>query len=1816
MEGESTEKDEALTTETSAGKSQTAPDRQISAAPGGGIVSEKEPSEQEKAEVLDSKTTEESIKKIPDDFFYDYEEICSRPSVTADSGIPSNLLQLMHSFGYDCTKRANLQLMDEQTVMYIAGNLILILNMKTKEQRCLRSCSGGGIGMIKVHSSYQYFAVAEKGINPHVIIYEYPSLRPFRILRGGTVEAYAYVDFNVSGTLLASVGSSPDYMLTVWNWKEEQIVLRSKAFSQDVFRVTFSTENEDQLTTSGTGHIKFWKMARTFTGLKLQGALGRFGKTALTDIEGYVELPDGKVVSGSEWGNMLLWEGGLIKVEVCRKGKRSCHIGSINQFVLDEGELITIGTDGYVRAWDFETLDAVESVDETGVVEMEPMNELLVGKNVNLFSMVKSHERYSPIWYAQDASGGIWKLDLSFSNITQDPECLFSFHSGKIKGLDTSPNTYLLATTALDRSVRIYDFIAKHPVVEMRFKQGGTSLVWVPSLINPKGGLIAVGFEDGVVRILQLYNPKGLAIVAGRNTTGDAEMCLKQAFKPHNAAVTAFAYERNGELLATGSEDETVFFFATGDKYEPIGFIRVPGPVRELHWSPPSHEQNMLLVLCENGFAVQVPAPSTKAQYPESTFEIHDLPTQYFHFYSIKSRIKRYREIETREEERVRREKIKEQKQKEKEAWIQKQKQIGVELTEEDLLEEPEEEEELPAIYIPEKPSPILCGFYSTPGNFWLSLGGYDSGFLYHCKFPEEQNDQNDFSLRKDEPFDVVPMEYTDNNSIEKIHFSSNKNLMFCGMEDGAVRVYPLLNNDPLLSSIQGYWTLNVHDNDYGCIQALTSSYEGQFLITCGADGNIFTFSILLQEDIEKEMKGRKAKVPSPRKELDMEKAAEDIEDPKAYSIENAKLKREHDQMVKEAEDRKSRKRQELDVLRTEFRQLLMKNRELPTHMQLQRAEFEMDHRIREEMERQTSHRVRTVYKEMAWEQEKHKIGLQKLQARFRDTVEFDTVVVHAIQSDHQVATYRLLALSDKYHRLMKKLKKRRPTRHELKLKEVEAVKEIREAAGEASKRKEEMEQEMPEERTDQWAGTHITANRAEKLKKIIEKAEKAKAKIANRKKEWEELYNKKPSENYEHPEDVMAIKEAKDKIGDFRLKTAADYTVPEHLRINAEKKRGHLAVLEGQIHRQKENMNRKIIALRDFKVSTIEEIKRLVQAVKKIQSTLDLSKHLPIPQIPQMLPEEMPEKKFQYDNEILLKFKLEQEHKLKTQDLSEKHGGFGGFAGFSGHSLAQKQSDRRSRVSLRSWSDRRESSRRSYADEFLQIEEETKMSTELEAEIRKIEEIKNMYMQECFINKINSLISTFDAELRLLRHERQKMDLQMKMGDLMHITLFDELLHLKDFEKREDILQERVTDRIAEKEEMKWKCEDYQQQLEIKKRDIAKLQEREKALCANFNSSLGENNKFANFLTKVFKKKIKRTKKKEVVGEEDEEEESDEESEDESAWDSDEDTGSESDVFDDSVCPENCDPVLFDNTLQLREKRLDIEEALAEEKKVADYYKKEYDGLLRKIKVVESNLMTAEAELEVFQREKQQKLNELYVVVPLKLHQVEYVVNNEIPTEFSQALVFTNHALHGLQYRIKELQLEKVEQRELYKQARQQHKQLIRDRKDIEARIEALEEKCRQEMMLKFGRLVDLEVLQTLSVNTTLEELKEKTLENEMRLAHEIKKWEDKIVEVKRHLMEVTKEHTIKLTQMDTLLLRKKGLEIKLDERQTNPGEEFRVVRKSDIQDRERLMQLVTFQIQEIDVLKEEINLLSRKGGNILPPAQGPVPQNLDNLL
>lgn len=159
----------------------------------------------------------------------------------------------------------------------------------------LPSLGGNEVGCIEVHQERSLICVAEKGVMPNVFIYEYPSLSLMRVLKGGTERAYSAAHFSGDGEKLATVGAFPDYMLTVWDWNKEAIVLRTKAFAQEVYRVRFSPRFEGQLVTSGTGHIRFWRMAETFTGLKLQGDIGKFGQVELSDVEGFCELPDGKV---------------------------------------------------------------------------------------------------------------------------------------------------------------------------------------------------------------------------------------------------------------------------------------------------------------------------------------------------------------------------------------------------------------------------------------------------------------------------------------------------------------------------------------------------------------------------------------------------------------------------------------------------------------------------------------------------------------------------------------------------------------------------------------------------------------------------------------------------------------------------------------------------------------------------------------------------------------------------------------------------------------------------------------------------------------------------------------------------------------------------------------------------------------------------------------------------------------------------------------------------------------------------------------------------------------------------------------------------------------------------------------------------------------------------------------------------------------------------------------------------------------------------------------------------------------------------------
>jgi hypothetical protein len=155
--------------------------------------------------------------------------------------------------------------------------------------------------------------------------------------------------------------------------------------------------------------------------------------------------------------------------------------------------------------------------------------------------------------------------------------------------------------------------------------------------------------------------------------------------------------------------------------------------------------------------------------------------------------------------------------------------------------------------------------------------------------------------------------------------------------------------------------------------------------------------------------------------------------------------------------------------------------------------------------------------------------------------------------------------------------------------------------------------------------------------------------------------------------------------------------------------------------------------------------------------------------------------------------------------------------------------------------------------------------------------------------------------------------------------------------------------------------------------------------------------------------------------------------------------------------CPHDCDPSIFAKVLELRERKLDAEDVLMEIQKIIEALKKENEALIKKERVIHAGLKNTEEEIQDFQTQKQRKLNELDVVVPLRLHQIQYLENGEFNTDLSNALVFVKDGLRKLKNRMKELTQEKIDIKKNHRELKKGHVGLVKSKKEKQARVYAI---------------------------------------------------------------------------------------------------------------------------------------------------------------
>jgi WD40 repeat protein len=61
-------------------------------------------------------------------------------------------------------------------------------------------------------------------------------------------------------------------------------------------------------------------------------------------------------------------------------------------------------------------------------------------------------------------------------------------------------------------------------------------------------------------------------------------------------------------------------------------------------------------------------------------------------------------------------------------------------------------------------------------------------------------------------------------------------------MEHGEIRICKINPEDDV--DFSNYWILSMHENNNGLISSICFSYDYKMLLTCGYDGNIYSFFI------------------------------------------------------------------------------------------------------------------------------------------------------------------------------------------------------------------------------------------------------------------------------------------------------------------------------------------------------------------------------------------------------------------------------------------------------------------------------------------------------------------------------------------------------------------------------------------------------------------------------------------------------------------------------------------------------------------------------------------------------------------------------------------------------------------------------------------------------------------------------------------------------------------------------------------------------------------------------------------------------------
>uniref|UniRef100_A0A2H1VUZ2 SFRICE_008424 n=1 Tax=Spodoptera frugiperda TaxID=7108 RepID=A0A2H1VUZ2_SPOFR len=330
--------------------------------------------------------------------------------------------------------------------------------------------------------------------------------------------------------------------------------------------------------------------------------------------------------------------------------------------------------------------------------------------------------------------------------------------------------------------------------------------------------------------------------------------------------------------------------------------------------------------------------------------------------------------------------------------------------------------------------------------------------------------------------------------------------------------------------------------------------------------------------------------------------------------------------------------------------------------------------------------------------------------------------------------------------------------------------------------------------------------------------------------------------------------------------------------------------------------------------------------------------------------------------------------------------------------------------------------------------------------------------------------VKLFDSRLKELQRERIRVQEKSQLLELHLHQLHREMNVLNRFEMHEDRLAERVYVKLMQVRAVQQQIIDCEHRIEEHMTEKDNLG----AMCEDLQRKfkrLVQDNKFADFLRRIFKKKYRQPRIR------DDDESSESESESSSSEEDDEGSLDSRDIgpirLDPNICPEGCDRETYDKTFEMRNTRHKHEQNMMEQDRLVELLKRDIEAhnkIKRKLSV---QLDRRKNDLREFMLEKQTCMNEVDTVVVLRYDQIRAasIVGCTGPQGLSQTVVFPEALLSRLRKRVLEL-LEEIKEQKLRQRINRTH--LFRmniDLRAMEAEAEDLRAQMRDVLTRKLGK-------------------------------------------------------------------------------------------------------------------------------------------------